>query len=34
MVENGSIRLEKDGEDLAKLKKIREPNLNKGKKTS
>ena len=34
MVEKGRRRLEKDVEDLAKLKNIQEPLLNKGKKVS
>ena len=34
MVEQGSRRLEKDVEALAKLKNIQEPILNKGKKAS
>lgn len=34
MVEKGRRRLEKDVEDLAKLKNIQEPILNKGKKAS
>ena len=34
MVEQGSIRLEKDVEDLSKLKNIQDPVLNKGKKAS
>ena len=34
MVEKGSRRVEKDAEDLAKLKTIQEPILNKEKKES